>query len=87
MYFNRLNISLPEYIRLLENLITDYVYLFCIYIYIYVYYIYSVLFVRLMERLNRYLSSSSSSNLFIGLVDQLEAGGLPHGKTQAINRM
>lgn len=57
-------------------------------VYIYVYYIYSVLFVRLMERLNRHLSSSSSSsNLFIGLVDQLEAGGLPHGKTQAINRM
>lgn len=56
-------------------------------VYIYVYYIYSVLFVRLMERLNRHLSSSSSSNLFIGLVDQLEAGRLPHGKTQAINRM
>lgn len=62
-------------------------YIYSVYIYIYVYYIYSVLFVRLMERLNRHLSSSSSSNLFIGLVDQLEAGGLPHGKTQAINRM
>lgn len=69
--------------RLLENLIR-----LCIFIlYIYVYYIYSVLFVRLMEHLNRHLSSSSSSNLFIGLVDQLEAGGLPHGKTQTINRM